>query len=80
MNRSETQVIVTGGHSLCRGRVIRYRKDQVGNDLTAVLRWCFTHNEPVWVYDDESYECPHTRIVEVDTRDHVIGPAPWEDR
>lgn len=60
------------------GRVVRYKRDQVGNDLTAVLMWCETHEEPVWVYDDESSECPHTRIVGGDTYDHVIVSPPWE--
>jgi hypothetical protein len=59
-------------------RLVRYKKDAVGNDLTAVLRWCDTHSQPVGQYDDDSYECPHTLIVQVDTRDHVIVDAPWE--
>ena len=60
------------------GRVVRYHRDQVGNDLTAHLAWCSTHHEPVWVYGDGSWECPHTQVVGWDTGDHVIGPAPWE--
>lgn len=60
------------------GRVVRYSVDQVGNDLTCVLRWCETHVQPVWVYGDGSYECPHTLVVQHDTKDHVIVEAPWE--
>jgi hypothetical protein len=59
-------------------RVIRYKKDQVGNDLTAVLSWCETHREPVWVYDDGSYECPWTRITLNRTAEHMIVAGPWE--
>lgn len=61
------------------GRVVRYKVDQVGNDLTARLAWCDTHHEPVWVYGDDSYECPHDRITEVRSDDHAIVNAPWED-
>lgn len=59
-------------------RVVRYKKDQVGNDLTAVLQWCAKHNEPVWVYNDTSWECPHTVVVGWDTGDHEIVAPPWE--
>lgn len=69
-----TQVVVVPPHS----RVVRYRRDMVGNDLTASLMWCDTHHEPLWVYGDGSYECPHTRIIECDSEDHVIIPPPWE--
>ncbi len=59
-------------------RVIRWHKSLVGSDLTSVLRWCETHVEPVWVHTDGSYECPHTLVVQWDTRDHVIVNPPWE--
>lgn len=59
-------------------RTVRYKRDMVGNDLTATLMWCNTHHQPVWVYDDGSYGCPHTHIVEWDTRDHTIETPPWE--
>jgi hypothetical protein len=59
-------------------RVTRFRRDIVGNDLTATLMWCDKHNEPVWVYGDQSWECPQTRIVEWDTKDHIITLPPWE--
>lgn len=58
-------------------RVVRYRVDQVGNHLDAVLRWCGTHAEPVWVYDDGSFKCPHDLITRVPTDDHSIVVAPW---
>ena len=59
-------------------RVVRYKRDQVGNDLTAVLRWCSTHQEPVWEYGDGSWECPQTAAVGWDTGDHRIFSGPWE--
>lgn len=60
------------------GRVVRYKVDQVGNDLTATLRWCETHSEPVWVYSDGSFTCPHDLIVEVHNDNHTLTDAPWE--
>lgn len=68
------QILVTPA-----GRVRRYRQDMAGNRLDAALMWCASHFEPVWVYDDGSYECPQTRIVEFDDHTHVIVEAPWED-
>lgn len=59
------------------GRVVRYSKDQVGNDLTAALQWCDLHDEPVWIYGDGSFCCPHERVVEV-AEDHLIVTPPWE--
>lgn len=59
-------------------RVTRHKLDAVGNNVTAVLRWCVTHSEPVWVYGDDSYTCPHTRVVEYDTEDHRLVVPPWE--
>lgn len=72
--QSTTEIVVMPTNN----RVVRYKKDIVGNDLTASLLWCVTHSEPVWQYGDGSYECPHTRIVLVNTDDHVITAAPWE--
>lgn len=72
--KAGTQVVV----SPANGRVIRYRVDSVGNDLTAWLAWCETHAEPVWVYGDDSWTCPHTVTVQWDTEDHVLVPGPWE--
>jgi hypothetical protein len=60
------------------GRVIRYDKDAVGNDLTATLLWCDRHQEPVWVFGDGSYTCPHERVVEFNTDNHRIVTPPWE--
>lgn len=60
------------------GRVVRYKRDQVGNDLTASLMWCDTHHEPLWVYGDDSYECPHTRVVGWSQEPHNIVAPPWE--
>lgn len=68
-----TQVIVTIDR-----RIIRYKKDAVGNDLTARLRWCEMHNEPVWFYDDGSYECPWTRVTRDTTANHEVVDGPWE--
>lgn len=45
------------------GVITRHAVDQVNNNLTAVLRWCETHVEPVWVYGDGSFECPHDTTV-----------------
>lgn len=59
-------------------RVVRYRTDEVGNDLSARLRWCETHNEPVWVYGDESFTCPHEAAVGWAPDGHALIDAPWE--
>ena len=59
-------------------RVVRSEVDWVGNDLTTVLRWCETHLEPVWVYGDESYECPYDMITRVE-HEHVLVLPPWEE-
>lgn len=72
--RSQTQVVVVPP----RNRVVRYKTDVVGNDLSAVLRWCSTHSEPVWVYDDGSGECPHARIIGWSPDEHIIVDGPWE--
>ncbi len=68
-----TQTVVTPA-----GRVVRYKRDQVGNDLTAHLAWCETHSEPVWVYGDLSWECPHTIAVGWSPDAHRITSPPWE--
>lgn len=60
------------------GRVVRYKRDWVGNDLTASLMWCETHNEPLWVFGDGSFECPHARVVGWSPREHVVVAPPWE--
>lgn len=71
-----TQVVV----SPVNRRVVRYRGvDQVGNDLTAILRWCEVHQEPVWEFSDGSSECPHVRIVRWDQGDCRLISAPWEE-
>lgn len=59
-------------------RVVRYKTDSVGNDLSARLRWCSTHQEPVWVYGDDSYACPYDVMVEVYSDDHDLIDGPWE--
>lgn len=59
-------------------RVRLYRVDAVGNNLDAVLRWCSTHMEPVWVFDDGSFECPYDRVVQVYSDDHELIDGPWE--
>lgn len=62
------------------GTVIRHSIDQVGNNLTARLMWCATHVEPVWVFGDGSYECPHDLAVGWNSDVvHVITTPPWED-
>jgi hypothetical protein len=72
--RGRRQVAIVPPHN----RVIRWHESLVGSDLSAVLRWCETHVEPVWVHNDGSYECPQTLVVEWDTKDHVIVDPPWE--
>lgn len=75
-SKREVQVLVTPD----RNRIVRYHRDLVGNDLTAVLQWCEKHHEPVWVYNDGSWTCPQTVVVEWDTSDHVIVAGPWEQQ
>lgn len=70
-----TQVVVTP-----EGRVVRYKRDEVGNDLTAALMWCETHQEALWVYSDQSYHCPYDRVVGFMTDEHVVVDPPWEAR
>lgn len=74
MRRGTVQVVVVPP----LGRVVRYKRDEVGNDLTATLGWCETHNEPTWVYGDGSFTCPQERVVGWDTGDHVLVDPPWE--
>jgi hypothetical protein len=56
------------------GVLVCHAVDQVGNNLTATLRWCSTHVEPVWVFGDGSYECPHERSVGWAPDGHEIVP------
>lgn len=72
-------------------RVTRHAVDQVGNNLTAQLLWCAKHVEPVWVFNDGSFECPHTTVVGWDSdgehdpaarmmpRHCRIVAPPWEN-
>lgn len=72
-------------------RVTRHAVDQVGNNLTAQLLWCAKHVEPVWVYNDGSFECPHNRsfgyrwdlgttVVGWDSDgEHDLVAPPWEN-
>lgn len=55
-------------------RVIRHGR-LVG---PAVLRWCATHLEPLWIFDDGSFACPHDLMVETTTPDHELVDGPWE--
>lgn len=74
MKPSTAEVVVTA-----TGRVVRYKSDQVGNDLTAHLAWCATHLEPVWVFSDGSYTCPFDLAVQCPQDDHdLTNPPPWE--
>lgn len=59
------------------GRIVRHAVDQVNNDLTAELRWCATHLEPVWVFGDGSYECPHETSVGWNPDGHELTAGPW---
>lgn len=61
-------------------RVTRHAVDQVGNNLTAQLLWCAKHVEPVWVYSDGSFECPHAAAVgwDSDGKHDLVAP-PWEN-
>ena len=58
-------------------RVRRYHVDKVGNTLNANLVWCETHHEPVWHYDDGSYECPYDLITQAN-HVHELTTPPWE--
>ena len=61
-------------------RVTRHAVDQVGNNLTAQLLWCAKHVEPVWVFNDGSFECPHAAAVGWDSDgEHDIVAPPWEN-
>lgn len=69
----EKQTIITPA-----GRVVRYNRDQVGNDLTAHLGWCATHHEPLWIYGDGSWECPFDLVVGWSPDTHHLTAPPWE--
>lgn len=58
--------------------LVRDKQDLAGNDLSGVLRWCETHLEPVWVYNDGSYACPQEYVIEYDDGTHVIGNLPFD--
>lgn len=60
------------------GTVIRHAVDQVGNNLTATLRWCATHVEPVWQHRDGSFTCPHETAVGWAPDGHDIVDFPWQ--
>ena len=61
-------------------RVTRHAVDQVNNNLTAQLLWCATHVEPVWVYGDGSFECPHDAVVGWNSDgNHELVAPPWEN-
>lgn len=63
------------------GVIVRHAVDQVGNNLTAVLCWCSTHVEPVWVYGDGSFTCPHQLVVGwASDGGHEIEPFPFSVR
>ena len=57
--------------------VVRDRQDMPGNDLTTVMRWCETHDEVVWLYNDGSYSCPQALAVEHDDGSHVLVRPPF---
>lgn len=59
------------------GKIYRHAIDQVGNNLSAELRWCSTHIEPVWVYGDGSFICPHEETVGWAPDGHEIRSFPW---
>lgn len=39
-----------------------------------ILRWCDTHDQPAWDYDDGSVQCMYDLIVE-SCNEHVLGPV-----
>lgn len=57
--------------------LVRDRQDMPGNDLTTVMRWCSTHDEVVWLYNDGSYTCPHEMVIEYDDGTHVLTDPPF---
>lgn len=75
LDKRSTQTVVTPER-----RVVRYRKDMVGNDLTASLLWCETHQEPLWVYPDQSFHCPYDRVIGYMTEEHTVVVPPWENQ
>lgn len=72
--RSDVQVVVVPPLR----RVVRYKVDQVGNDLTCTLMWCEVHHEPVWLYSDGSHQCVYDLIVGWSPNEHSIVSPPWE--
>lgn len=47
------------------------------NSFEATLRWCATHSEPVWEYNDGSYCCTFDLVTE-SSNAHDIVDGPWE--
>jgi hypothetical protein len=74
MSKTYPREIVVDPHQ----RVTRVYVDYRGREVVATLRWCTTHLEPVWVWDDGSYTCPYDLVIEANTDDHVLDDAPWE--
>lgn len=65
---------------LPNGALLRHQIDAVGNNLTARLMLCVPHLEPVWVFQDGSYACPHELVVGWNPDGHVLVPGLWEDQ
>lgn len=59
------------------GTIVRVTDSLIGDQFVSTLRWCLTHQEPVWVYDDDSYECPYDVMVEANSV-HSIIDGPWQ--
>lgn len=66
-------------------RLIEHKIDFVGNNLTRTLAWCQEHNEPVWVYSDQSFVCwwewvtgHRQHLKDCGPEDHDVVPGPWE--
>lgn len=55
-----------------QGVLVRNKIDDVGNNLTCRLHWCDTHHEPVWIYGDGSYCCPHDQITDTISEHQVV--------
>ena len=66
-------------------RVTHHQIDRVGNNLTRTLAWCERHQEPAWVYGDQSFVCwweyvtgHRQHLKDCGPEDHDIIPGPWE--
>jgi hypothetical protein len=42
----------------------------------AVLKFCTAHLEPVWVYGDGTYSCPHDDILGYPSDTHILSDFP----